>query len=69
MITVVLVKHLRKRRTNSNPYKKIHGIKLKNDKLYNDYLRWCVYKGEIPMDKYDFIKEIADKEKELQRLF
>lgn len=51
-----------------NPYITLHLIKLRNDGMYNDYLKWCYSLGEIPMDKYDFIKEIAEKENEIKTL-
>ena len=51
-----------------NPYIKFHECKLHNDKIYNEYLRWCASVHEIPMDKYDFIKEITEKENELNKI-
>jgi hypothetical protein len=46
-----------------NPYIQFHKLKIKNDNNYKEYLKWCYSVGEIPMDKYDYIKEITDKEK------
>lgn len=54
--------------TKSNPYIERHKLKIDNDKKYSDYLKWCLSLGYIPMDKKDFIKEIEDKEKSLERL-
>ena len=51
-----------------NPYVVLHKLKMQNDKRYKDYLKWCLSVNEIPMDKYDFIKEIADKERELEKI-
>lgn len=51
-----------------NPYITLHKLKLENDRRYNEYLKWCGSVGEVPMEKYDFIKEIADKEKEIENL-
>lgn len=51
-----------------NPYISFHKLKIKNDNNYNDYLKWCLSVGEIPMDKYDYIKEITDRETEVNNL-
>lgn len=57
-----------RRPKEENPYIKFHECKLRNDKLYDEYLRWCVAMCEIPMDKYDYIKEITEKEQEIKNL-
>lgn len=51
-----------------NPYVNFHKLKIKNDRNYNEYLKWCLSVGEIPMDKYDYIKEVTRKEKEINNL-
>jgi len=51
-----------------NPYITLHRLKIQNDNRYLDYLKWCASVCEIPMDKYDFIKEITEKENELNAL-
>lgn len=51
-----------------NPYIKIHGLKLKNDKAYSKYLKWCAKKGEAPMDKIHPVKSISEKESKINNL-
>lgn len=53
------------RKKKVNPYVQFHKLKVRNDNNYKDYLKWCLSLGEIPMDKYDYIKEITDKEKQI----
>lgn len=53
----------------SNPYINSHSEHLKNDKYYEDYLKWCEKKTQIPMDKKVFIQEIEDKEKFVEDMF
>lgn len=55
------------RKRKSNPYVTLHRLKIKNDRNYKAYLKWCLSVGEIPMDKYDYIKEIAEREGEINK--
>lgn len=54
---------------SNNPYIQKHNKKLQNDAQYNNYLRWCQKNGEIPMNKEIFIKEVEDKENQINNLF
>lgn len=52
-----------------NYYIGYHEEKLCNDVYYEEYLKWCYVKSEIPMDKHIFIKGVEDKEKEIRNLY
>ena len=41
-----------------------HKIRLRNDRNYKEYLKWCLLVNEIPMDKFEFLKEIGKKDKD-----
>lgn len=55
--------------TPKNYYIGYHEEKLCNDVYYEEYLKWCYVKSEIPMDKHIFIKGVEDKEKEIRNLY
>ena len=40
--------------TLNNKYIMIHEQKLKDDAVYDEYLDWCKFKGESPVDKVGF---------------
>lgn len=40
--------------TLNNKYILIHEQKLKDDAVYDEYLDWCKFKGESPVDKEGF---------------
>lgn len=67
VLTIVVFGVLIKKKP-TNPYTEFHRLKIKNDNNYKEYLKWCLSVGEIPMDKYDYIKEITDKENELKKM-
>jgi len=54
--------------STKNEYIKRHKAKNKNDSDYKDYLKWCLGNGEIPADKISFIKEVEDKENNINKL-
>lgn len=56
----------RKFKRPENPYVALHKLKVKNDRNYARYVQWCYKNGEIAMDKYDYIKEITDKENQIK---
>lgn len=37
-----------------NKYIIEHEKKIEDDKIYEEYLEWCKFKGEIPVDKVGF---------------
>ena len=50
---------IRKVNKNSNPYITAHKVKFKNDKDYDNYLRWLNKKGgDMPIDKLKSIQEL-----------
>jgi hypothetical protein len=51
----------------SNHYINVHAKKLKDDKLYKEYIDWCFKQGEAPMDKKGF-DSIRDKEQKIYEL-
>ena len=53
---------------NRNRYIIEHQDHLKNDKHYDDYLRWCLKNDHVPMDKKSFNKEIEDRNKKFSDL-
>lgn len=57
-----------KQNKKKNPYVEAHKVKLRNDKDYSSYLKWCRQNNELPMDKQVFIKEIERKENNLKKL-
>jgi hypothetical protein len=56
----------RSKKKLANPYVEFHKLKIKNDNNYDEYLKWCYDNSVIPMDKYDYIKEITDKENQIK---
>jgi|GEM_PF-3852923 len=61
-------KELQKSQAPDNYYIAYHQAKLKNDKYYEDYLKWCYEKSEIPMSKHKFIKEVENNEDKIKDL-
>ena len=50
----------------ANPYIIEHERKLIDDGIYQEYVDWCMFHGELPMEKKGF-DEIRMKEWELRR--
>jgi hypothetical protein len=51
-----------------NRYIEKHKDKNKNDVNYTLYEKWCMKKGEIPMNKESVLKEVEDKEKQIKSM-
>lgn len=49
-----------------NPYVIEHERKMIDDSVYEEYIEWCKFHGELPMEKKGF-DEIRMKEWELRR--
>ncbi|MDQ1160895.1 hypothetical protein QE422_001263 [Chryseobacterium sp. SORGH_AS 447] len=49
----------------ANPYIDAHREKMRDDKLYNDYLEFCKLHGELPMDKKGF-RDLRSREEDLE---
>ena len=49
-----------------NPYVLEHERKLIDDEVYDEYIEWCKFHGELPMEKKGF-DEIRMKEWKLQQ--
>ncbi len=52
----------------NNYYIAYHQQKLKNDRYYEEYLKWCYDKNEIPMSKHRFIREVENNEDKIKNL-
>lgn len=59
----------RRESEKTNPYILRHKVlKIDNDRNYNEYLEWCYANNQIPTGKEEFLKEVENKEKELDNL-
>lgn len=58
-----------RKRQEANGYINLHRVKMKNDRLYAEYLDWCQKNGqEIPIDKHSFVDDIERKENQYNDL-
>lgn len=56
------------KKSKPNFYIQEHQKWERNEYMYNEYLKWCEYKGDIPMNKEIYLKDLTDKNKEINNL-
>lgn len=60
------LKDARKPKDERNKYIVEHEKKLKDDAVYDEYMEWCKFHGELPMEKAGF-DELRQKEWKLEQ--